>query len=543
MTGTMMRFPLTLTSILERAGKLFGAGEIVSGLPEKRIHRSSYGELARRSRALAAALTAAGIRRGERVASLMWNHSWHLEAYFGVPASGAVLHTLNVRLHPEELAYLVNHAGDRILLVDDILLPTYEKFHKHVQFERVIVVPTTGGPVPSGYENYEEFLGQAEDGYRFPQLDENDAAIICYTSGTTGMPKGVVYSHRALVLHSFCISLPDCFDLSQNNCILPVVPMFHANAWGIPFAATMLGAKQVLPGPNLDAASLLALLEQEHVTRAAGVPTVWLGILDLLERQPERWKLDPALLVVVGGAALPESMVRTFDRLRIDVRHAWGMTELTPVGTVSSLRDSMSNWSAEERVALRAKQGSPVPFIEARVVAGDRELPWDGQSMGELQVRGPWVAASYYNSPEQLQGWTEDGWFRTGDVVTIDPDGYVKIADRIKDLVKSGGEWISSVDLENALMGHPAVREAAVIAVTHPKWQERPLAVVVLKEGRHATAAELRAHLAATFSNWQIPDAVVFVPEIPRTSVGKFQKSRLREMFAAWEWEQSAAGG
>jgi fatty-acyl-CoA synthase len=538
MKGTMMQFPLTLTPILERAGKLFRAVEIVSGVPGNGVHRSNYAELYRRSRALAGALESLGLSHSEPVASLMWNHVWHLEAYFGVPASGNVLHTLNLRLHPDELAYIVNNAGDRVLLVDDVLLPVYEKLRANVRIERVIVVPTTGKPVPAPYESYEEFLKRCPDHYRFPQLDENQAAVMCYTSGTTGVPKGVIYSHRALVLHSFAIALPDCFDLSQTGCILPVVPMFHANAWGCPYAATMVGMKQVLPGPNLDAASLLEMLGRERVTRAGGVPTVWFGVLDLLEQQSGREKLEPELRVMVGGSALPRSMVEAFDRLGIGCRQAWGMTEITPVGTMSTLKSNMSGWSEEDRLTARAKQGTELPFVEIRAVAGEQEVPWDGRSMGELQVRGPWVAASYHNHSEQQQSWTPDGWFRTGDVVTIDSEGFVKITDRTKDLIKSGGEWISSVDLENALMGHPAVREAAVIGIAHPRWQERPLAIVVLKQGRQATEADLRAHLAQTFSHWQLPDAFVFVPEIPRTSVGKFQKSRLREMFADWTWER-----
>jgi len=545
MLSTMMQFPLTLTSILERAGRLFGPVEIVSRLPDRSLRRSTYADLARRSRLLAGALDAAGVGPGERVATLMWNDAWHLEAYFGIPASGRVVHTLNPRLHPDDLAYIIKEAGDTLLIVSDSLLPVYEKLRARAPVERVLVVPTTGQPVPAGCEDYEKFLERGSEGYRFPQLNEYDAAMICYTSGTTGttgVPKGVVYSHRALVLHSFCIALPDVFALSQTGCVLPVVPMFHVNAWGIPYAATMVGMKQVLPGPHLDAASLLELLESEGVTRTAGVPTVWFGVLDLLERQPGRWKLPPDLLAVVGGAALPQAMVQTFDRLGIAVRQAWGMTELTPVGTVSIPRSYMADWPAEQRLAIRAKQGSQVPFMEIRAMSGDREVPWDGESMGELQVRGPWVAAGYFSHTGNMQCWTGGGWFRTGDVVTIDPDGYVKITDRTKDLIKSGGEWISSVDLENALVGHPPVREAAVIAVPHPRWQERPLAAVVLKDGCTATAEELRAHLAASFSSWQLPDAFVFVPEIPRTSVGKMQKSRLRETFAGWQWTGAARG-
>jgi fatty-acyl-CoA synthase len=540
MLGTMMQFPLTLAPILERTGRLFGAVEIVSRLPDKSIRRSNYGEVCGKARSLAAALAAAGVGRGDRVATLMWNHAWHLEAYFGVPVSGSVLHMLNPRLHPDELAYIVNHAGDRVLLVDDVLLPVYEKLRGKVNLERVIAVATSSQGLPPEYQSYEDFLQQGAAGYEAPQLDENEAAAMCYTSGTTGVPKGVVYSHRALVLHSFCAALPDNFGISQADCILPIVPMFHANAWGCPYAAGMIGAKQVLPGPNLDAIGLLDLLEQEKVTRSAGVPTIWMGILEALDRHPGRWKLQPGLRVLSGGSAVPEFLIRGFDRHGIDMRQAWGMTELSPLGTVCTVKSGPSEVPACERTAVRAKQGTQVPFVEIRAMAGEREVPWDGETMGELHVRGPWIAASYYNLPDQQERWTADGWFRTGDVATIDAGGYVKIADRAKDLIKSGGEWISSVDLENALMDHPAVREAAVIAIPHPKWAERPLAAVVLKDGCAATPEELRSHLARKFSRWQLPDAIVFVPEIPRTSVGKFQKSRLREMFAGWEWEQTA---
>jgi fatty-acyl-CoA synthase len=541
MFGTMMQYPLTVTALLERAGKLFGGVEIVSRRPDRSLERSNYARLYRRARALAAALDAAGMRRGDRVAALMWNHSRHLEAYFGVPAAGCVHHTLNLRLHPDELGYIAKHAGDRLLLIDDVLLPLYEKLRKHVEFERVIVAPTTGAAVPAGYESYEDFLSTGADDYEFPKLDENEAAAMCYTSGTTGVPKGVVYTHRSIVLHSFAMSLPDYCALGQADVLLPIVPMFHANAWGLAHAAAMVGCKQVLPGPHLDALSVLDLLQSEGVTRAAGVPTVWMGVLDALEQQRERWKLASGLLVMSGGSAVPESLIRALDRHGMEVRQAWGMTELSPLGTFCTLRAHMRGLPEEERTAIRARQGTAAPFVDLRAMVGSQEAPWDGETLGEIQVRGPWIAASYYNLPDQAGRWTDDGWFCTGDVAAIDADGYVKIADRTKDLIKSGGEWISSVDLENALMGHPAVREAAVIAVPHPKWMERPLAAVVLRDGARATGAELREFLSAKFSKWQLPDAVVFVEEIPRTSVGKFQKSKLRERFAGWEWDQGAS--
>ncbi len=539
MQGTMMDYPLTLVPILERAGRLFGKVEIVSRLPDRSLHRYTYKDFYRRARALAEALQKAGLRRGDRVGTLMWNHYAHLEAYFGIPLAGGVLHTLNLRLHPRDIAYIANHAQDRFLIVDDVLLPLYEQFKDQVNAERVIVVPLTGKPVPEGYLDYEAFLGTATGDFTYPELDENEALGMCYTSGTTGQPKGVVYSHRAVVLHSLASGLSGTLGITQRDVVLPVVPMFHVNAWGLPFTAVMVGAKQVFPGPYLDPESLLELFERERVTFTAGVPTIWLGILQALEKAPDRWKLAPGMRMVVGGSAAPEGLIRAFDRFGLQVVHAWGMTETTPLGTVSLLKSYMEDLPEEEKYAYRAKQGLPAPFVEVRVVNEEGEAPWDGKTMGELQVRGPWVAASYYNLPEAQDRWTEDGWFRTGDVATIDPEGYVKITDRTKDLIKSGGEWISSVDLENALMGHPKVAEAAVIAVPHPRWQERPLAVVVLKEAYKGkvTPEELREFLAPKFAKWWLPDAFVFVDEIPRTSAGKFLKAKLREQFRDWKWD------
>lgn len=541
MRGMMMDFPLTLPTILERAGKLFGKVEIASRKPDRSLVRYTYADFYRRARRLARALEFAGVKLGDRVATLMWNHARHFEAYFGIPATGAVLHTLNLRLHEDMLAYVINHAQDRFLIVDDVLLPLYEKVREKTKVERVIVSPFGGAEIPEGMDNYEDFLAGADDNCEYPQIDENEAAAMCFTSGTTGFAKGVLYSHRALVLHSFASAMPDAFALSQNDTVLPACSMFHANAWGVPFTAAMVGAKLVFPGPNLDAESVLDLIEQERVTIACAVPTVWIGILAALEKWPQRWKFANEVRVPVGGTAPSEALIRGLDKFGFHVRHLWGMTETTPYATVCQLRPHMKNWSEDEQYTLRTKQGYPAPFIELRVRGENGIAPWDGETPGEIEVRGPWVASGYYNSPEDNHRWTKDGWFKTGDVACIDEDGFVKIVDRAKDLIKSGGEWISSVDLENTLMGHPAVLEAAVISVPHPKWDERPLAVVVLKDGRQATPEELRSFLAARFAKWQLPDAFVFVEQIPKTSVGKFLKMALRKKYASWNWEAGAA--
>jgi fatty-acyl-CoA synthase len=544
MRGTMMDFPLTLPVILERSGKLFHRVEIVSRRPDRSIVRTTYGEFYRRARRLADALTKLGLRPGDRVASMMWNHVGHLEAFFGVPCAGGILHTLNLRLHPHEIMAIVNHAGDRFLLIDDVLIPTFQKVCPGgAPFERLIVVPYGGGGVPEGFLNYEELLAGAGDNFRYPKMDENDGAAMCYTSGTTGNAKGVVYSHRALVLHSFAELAADSFGVSHHETILPIAPMFHANAWGLPYSCTMAGARLILPGPNVDPESILDLIEQEHVTIACGVPTVWLSVLYALEKNPGRWKFDWPVQLVVGGTAPPERLMRALDKHNLHILHLWGMTETTPLATVGKLKRHMRDWTPDQQYEVRTKQGWPTPFVELRVMRQEGlggqsvEAPRDGSTPGELEVRGPWVAGSYYNSPDQAHRWTEDGWFKTGDVATMDDEGFVKIVDRAKDLVKSGGEWISSVDLENMLMGHPAVKEAAVVGVPHPKWQERPLAAVVLKDGAKATPEELREFLAQSFAKWQIPDAFVFMEALPRTSVGKFKKIALREQFANWKWE------
>ncbi len=533
MDGLMMNYPLTLRPLFDRVTTYFPEGEVVSRSPDRSIGRTTYGRFGGRVVRLAGALAALGVRPGDRVATLAWNHARHLEAYYAVPLSGAVLHTVNPRLSPADIAHILRDAGDQVLLVDDVLLPVWDKVRPLVRVREVVVMSDRPQGV-SGAHDYEPLLAGAPARFEFPALSEEQAAGLCYTSGTTGRPKGVLYSHRALVLHAMTISLPDQIGFSQHDCVMPVVPMFHVNAWGMPFAAVLVGAKQVHPGPHLDPVSLLDLIERERVTIAAGVPTVWLGVLQALDREPQRWNTSTLRRIVIGGAAAPQALIEAYEkRHNLEVVHAWGMTELSPVGTVCRLKPSLRDRPEAERFALRATQGLPVPFVEARALSDAGPVPWDGRSMGELHVRGPWVARSYFNEPAEASKFTNDGWFRTGDVVTVEPDGYIRITDRSKDLIKSGGEWISSVQLESALMGHPAVMEAAVVAVPHAQWDERPTACVVLKPGASASASELRQFLEPHFAKFWLPDAFVFMEALPRNSTGKCLKSELRSQLRA----------
>jgi fatty-acyl-CoA synthase len=530
LAGRMMNFPLTLTHFLERARTLFPKQEIVSRLPDKSLHRQTYGDLYRRAGRLARALDRLGCARGARVATLCWNHRQHLEAYLGVPASARVVHTLNLRLHPTELGYIAGHAEDEVVIVDRSLLPLFEKFRKDVRSLKHVVVVPDDGPAPEGTLDYEALIDREEDGYAWPDLDENAAAMICYTSGTTGNPKGVVYSHRSAVLHTLVSAMHDTLGIHGADVVLPVVPMFHAAAWGLPYTAIATGAKLVFPGCHLDPTSLVSLMENERVTIAAGVPTIWLGILALLDQAPKKANLSSVRSMVIGGSAAPAAMIEGFrKRHGLEVTHAWGMTETNPLGTLAHVKRTMGDVDDARWLEIRSTQGYPVPFVETRHVdESGKILAWDGATMGELEVRGPWVASSYFGG-EGGDRFTADGWFKTGDVVTIDAEGYVKITDRSKDVIKSGGEWISSVALENALMAHPAILEAAVFAGRHAKWGERPIAAVVWKQGQSATPEELCAHLSATFPKFWLPDDFVVVPQIPRTSTGKFLKSKLRE--------------
>ena len=527
MNGLMMDFPLTLPPILRRAETFFGEREIVTRLPDRSFHRYTYRDMARRAKQLAVALRKLGLDPGDRVATLCWNHYQHLEAYFGIPCGGFVLHTLNLRLHPNDIGYIANHAGDRVVIVDRSLVPLLEQWKDETPIEHVFVVE----------DSYEDLLADADpDEWEDPQLDEWAAAAMCYTSGTTGRPKGVVYAHRSTILHALGVATTSPLGLrvGHADALLPVVPMFHANAWGYPYLAAMLGSKLVFPGPYLDPESLLEAFVQEKVTWTAGVPTIWLGLLQLLDANPGKWDLSHMQGMLVGGSAVPRAMIAAYkERHGLNVVQGWGMTETSPVASVTDFIGDLRDADADTKYDFVAMAGIPLPFVEIRVRDDEgQELPWDEESMGELEVRGPWIASAYYEDDELKDRWTDDGWFKTGDIVTMHPRGFIQIKDRSKDVIKSGGEWISSVDLENAIMAHPAVAEAAVIAMPHEKWQERPLAVVVLKEGQTVTAEQLREHLAPKFSKWWLPDRFEFVSEIPKTAVGKFRKTALREQFA-----------
>lgn len=530
MDGLMMEYPLTIPSIFRRAETMYRHKRIVSRGASGVVTRYTYAEMALRARRLAVALRDLGVKPGDRVATLAWNNARHLEAYFAITSMGAVLHTLNLRLHQDDLAYIVNDAADSVLLVEESLLPLFEQIASRVKFRHVIVQSDTS-EARDGMRDYEELIASADPAqFHCEDVDERSAAAMCYTSGTTGRPKGVLYSHRALALHSMACALVDTLAVCEADTVLPVVPMFHINAWGLPFTSALVGANLVLPGRHVDPVNLLSLIESEQVTIAAGVPTVWLGVLQELDHEPGRYELQHLRKIVTGGSAPPLAMIKGFkERHRLEILQAWGMTELSPVGTVANVPSYIQNEA--ERCEYRAKQGTPLPFIEIRARGETGLAPWDGQSIGELEVRGPWVTQAYYGHPLPDDRFTDDGWFRTGDVVSIDPHGCIELRDRVKDLVKSGGEWISSVALENALMGHPAVAEAAVVAVPHEKWDERPFAVVVLRPGHSTSAEDLRQFLEPYFAKWWLPDDVAFVDEIPRTSAGKFRKTELRKRF------------
>jgi fatty-acyl-CoA synthase len=527
----MMDTPLLLTSFLKRAERYFPDKLIISRTSPDQIHRLSYKEYVKRTKKLASALTKLGMTKGTKVGSFAWNHHRHLEAYFAVPCAGAILHMINIRLSKEHLIYVINHAEDEILLVDGNLFPLFEPLIPHLKTVKHIIVMDDDQSLPeSTFPNlysYEQLLEEADE-FEFPlDLDETTPAGMCYTSATTGMPKGVVYTHRGLVLHSMALGLKENMGLCEQDVIMPVVPMFHVNAWGMPFAAVNFGTTQVLPGPNFTPPLLLDLIEQEKVTVTAGVPTIWLNVLQELKKNPR--DISSLRAIISGGSASPKGLIQTFeDEYNVDFLIGYGMTETTPIVSISNYTSSMEDWTRDEKLEIRSTQGLPTTLIDVEVVNEEGEVPWNGQTMGELRVRGPWIASEYYED-ERTRDAFRDGWLYTGDIAVVTPEGYIKITDRTKDLIKSGGEWISSVDLENALMTHEAVLEAAVVAIPHEKWLERPLACVVLKEGHQATKEELLEYLSEQFAKWWIPDDVLFLKEIPKTSVGKFLKAKLRE--------------
>jgi fatty-acyl-CoA synthase len=542
MQGLMSSFPLTLPHVFHRAERMFSDKRIATATADG-MERTTYAEWAGRTRRLAGALDELGISDDGRVATFGWNTARHLELYFAAPCSGRVLHTLNIRLFPEQLRYVVDHAEDEVIFADrslmKLLAPHLDGFDS---VRHVVVMDDGAGDVPDDPRivDYEELIGRAEPA-EFADGDEQRAAAMCYTSGTTGHPKGVVYTHRSTVLHSLGAMLADSLGVCESDVILPVVPMFHANAWGLGQAGVMAGSDFVMPGPNMTPAAIADLIDDEGVTLAAGVPTIWMGALDELAGR----ELPALRRIVCGGSAVPKALSEAYrEKLGMPILQAWGMTETSPLGSVARVRSTFEGRPEEELADVRATQGLPAPLVEVRIVDGDgAEMAWDGDARGELQARGPWVAAGYYNDERTSESFTEDGWLRTGDVATISPEGYIKLVDRTKDVIKSGGEWISSVDLENEIMAHPKVLEAAVIAIADERWGERPMACVVAEPGAEIDADELRDFLEGRVARWWLPERIEFIEEIPKTSVGKFSKKTLREQFATSPGEAARAAG
>ena len=532
--GQMMDQPLLISTIIQHADRYFGSNEIVSRRVEGDIHRYTYRDCHRRARRMANALAGLGVKMGDRVATLAWNGYRHMELYYAISGSGAVLHTINPRLHPDQIAYIANHAEDQYLFFDLTFLPLVEAFAPNCKTIRGFVLMCGRDRMPaesriSGLMCYEDLVESNSDDYQWPLFDENSASSLCYTSGTTGNPKGALYSHRSTLLHSYASAMPDALNVSARDTVLPVVPMFHVNAWGLPYSVPLSGAKMVFPGPALDGKSLYELFEQEQVTFSAGVPTVWLGLLTYVGQN--NLKFSSFKRTVIGGSACPPAMMKTLQQqYGIEVVHAWGMTEMSPLGTAATLQGHHMALPPDERQAILEKQGHAIFGVDMKIVDDTgNELPWDGKTYGNLLVRGPWVIDSYFKG--EGGDVLEDGWFPTGDVATISPDGYMQITDRSKDVIKSGGEWIGSIDLENIAMAHPAVQQAACIGVFHPKWDERPLLVVVRKPGAAVAKEELIAYYEGKIAKWWTPDDVVFVDALPIGATGKILKNRIREQF------------
>ncbi len=532
MLGLMQNHPLLISSLIDFAARHHGDGQIVSRRVEGDIHRYTWKDVQQRAKQVANALNAEGLNAGDRVGTLAWNGYRHLELYYGVSGSERVLHTINPRLLPDQIAWIVNHAEDQILCFDMTFLPIIQGIHAHCKTVKKWVALCDADKLPqdTGIPNlvsYEDWIGAQSANYSWPVFDENTASSLCYTSGTTGNPKGALYSHRSTVLHAFAAVLPDAMGLSASDSALPVVPMFHVNAWGMPYSAAMVGAKLVMPGPAMDGKSIYELMESEKVTFAAGVPTVWQMLLNYVGQN--NLKFSSLKRTVIGGSACPPAMITAFrEKYGVDVLHAWGMTEMSPLGTLCTLKEKHKSLSEAERNAIRMKQGRAIYGVDLKIVGADgTEQPWDGATYGDLYVTGPWILASYFKNEggDPL----EDGWFPTGDVATIDADGFMQITDRSKDVIKSGGEWISSIDVENTAMGHPAVAMAACIGMPHPKWDERPIVAVALKPGAEVSREELLKFFEGKMAKWQIPDDVVFVDSIPIGATGKMLKTKLRE--------------
>ncbi len=537
MHGLMMDRPLLISSIAEHAAKFHGDREIVSVTADNPRHRCTIRDAVARSKQVARALDNLGLEQGNRVATIAWNDYRHLELYYGISGAGFVCHTINPRLFPEQLIFIINHAEDRWIFTDVMFVPLLEKLLPKIPNVEGFVIMTDEAHMPeTALPNavcYETLIGAEDSDYDWPQLDERAASALCYTSGTTGDPKGVLYDHRSTVLHAYAAIAPDVMNLASTDTVLPVVPLFHVNAWGVPYSCLMVGAKLVFPGPKMgDGAALYELLDSEDVTMALGVPTVWLALLQYCNAENKR--LDKLRYSLVGGAAVPRSMIEEFrDKHDVELRQGWGMTEMSPLGTCNSLKAGLESLNSEERLDLAAKAGRGIFGCELRIVDDEgEELPWDGEAYGALQVRGPWICSDYFKLDGAAGTHTADGWFDTGDVAIIDPQGYMAITDRTKDVIKSGGEWISSIALENAAMGHPAVAEAAVIGASHPKWTERPLLVVVKAQGRDIDRDEMLAFFKGKVADWWIPNDVVFVDELPHTATGKVKKIELRKQFA-----------
>jgi YD repeat-containing protein len=537
MRGLMMDMPLMISDLLRHAARHHASGEVVSKTVEQgSIHRYTYDEAHERARRLANALKRLGVAMHDRVATLAWNGYRHFEVYYAAAGSGAVIHTINPRLFADQIIYIANHAEDKVVFFDVTFAPLIEKLAPQLRSVKHFVAMTDRTHLPkAGIPNllcYEQLVERENADFEWPSFDERTAACLCYTSGTTGNPKGALYSHRSTILHAYAAALPDALNLSARDVVLPVVPMFHVNAWGLPYSCALTGAKLVFPGQHLDGKSLHQLFEAEQVTMSAGVPTVWLGLLNYMREQ--KLKFSTLKRVVIGGSACPPAMTRAFqEEFGVEVLHAWGMTEMSPLGTVCTFKTKHAKQSKEERYALQNKQGRAIYGVDLRVVGEDgRELSWDGKSIGDLHVRGPWVIQSYFKGEggDPLK----NGWFPTGDVVNIDAEGYIQITDRSKDVIKSGGEWISSIDLENIAIAHPAIAEAAVIGVKHPKWDERPIVVAVKKPGQDVSKEELLRFYEGKIAKWWMPDDVVFVNELPHTATGKLSKLTLREQFKAY---------